>query len=203
MGIPGDDPAQDAVGGVRLGPINWAHCIEEMKMANVCALISVMDPSEEDNTPTDRDLIKVTEPLDLEATDFRRVLDVATDFIDKHRKKGQVYIYCRSGIIRSGAVAIGYAMRTLNMTLREAWEMVREHRSCVLPNEAYFNCLLELEQELYPGKPATMEVEDQHPHALMARCNKRDQVGQKECFMALRKYNGDLDKAWMYLSGYL
>jgi dual specificity phosphatase 12 len=75
--------------------------------------------------------------------DLLVVLDEACAFIDDALKPeagivmGKVLVHCLQGISRSGAVILGYVMKTLNLEYPKALEVVRRARSIVMPNSGF------------------------------------------------------------------
>ena len=57
-------------------------------------------------------------------------------------------IHCVSGISRSGSLVIGYVMKFFKMNFLEAWEFVKQKRSCVYPNSGFKKQLIEFEKKL-------------------------------------------------------
>lgn len=85
--------------------------------------------------------------LDLPETRILDYFEKVFDFIDKAKKDGKIFIHCNAGISRSATFAVGYLMRTQNVTYREAFDKCRETRS-IRPNTGFDKQLKEYESLL-------------------------------------------------------
>lgn len=85
--------------------------------------------------------------LDLPETRILDYFDRVFDYINEAKKEGKVFIHCNAGISRSATFAVGYLMKTLNMTYREAFDKCRETRS-IRPNTGFEKQLKEYESIL-------------------------------------------------------
>ncbi|CCW64435.1 unnamed protein product [Phytomonas sp. EM1] len=86
--------------------------------------------------------------MDCQHQDLNSCLDDAFAFMKKARtEKGRVLVYCRRGISRSAAIVIAYLMAMEGMSYQDAFELVRECRSCVSLNLAFHEKLLEFQEE--------------------------------------------------------
>lgn len=87
-------------------------------------------------------------------------LKAATAFIHEARRSHKkVMVHCSMGISRSAAVVIAYLMQHEKMSLRQAWDRVRERRGIARPNAGLIRLLGRFEVELHGGKP-TLTPED-------------------------------------------
>ncbi|KAG2377441.1 hypothetical protein C9374_009352 [Naegleria lovaniensis] len=78
-----------------------------------------------------------------------KYFDETFQFIEQMNEQNKaVLVHCAAGISRSSTICIAYLMRKFNITLREAFFIVKKARSTVLPNEGFFKQLLELEKQL-------------------------------------------------------
>jgi protein phosphatase slingshot len=63
------------------------------------------------------------------------------------RKEGsKVLVHCKMGVSRSASVVIAYAMKAYNWHFKEAFEYVKQKRSCIKPNASFISQL-----ETYQG----------------------------------------------------
>jgi protein phosphatase slingshot len=63
------------------------------------------------------------------------------------RKEGsKVLVHCKMGVSRSASVVIAYAMKAYNWDFKEAFEHVKQKRSCIKPNASFISQL-----ETYQG----------------------------------------------------
>ena len=74
---------------------------------------------------------------------------------------GRVLVHCMCGISRSGSLVVGYVLhRSPSMSLKQAFELVKEKRTCVAPNPAFADDLLSLEMRLRNDARASLKRED-------------------------------------------
>lgn len=84
---------------------------------------------------------------DCEETNLLKYWENTHKFISKVReKKGIVLVHCKMGISRSASTVIAYLMKEYHMSRQEAYDMVKGMRSCIMPNNAFWNQL-----ETYEG----------------------------------------------------
>ncbi|XP_068689853.1 dual specificity protein phosphatase 7-like [Montipora foliosa] len=73
----------------------------------------------------------------------------AFEFIDEGITQNRgVLIHCLGGVSRSVTVIIAYLISTLNMTLNEAYDFVKQRKPSVNPNLNFMGQLLEFERQL-------------------------------------------------------
>uniref|UniRef100_A0A8C4WYD5 Dual specificity protein phosphatase n=1 Tax=Eptatretus burgeri TaxID=7764 RepID=A0A8C4WYD5_EPTBU len=78
----------------------------------------------------------------------------AIAFIDEARKKKcGVLVHCLAGISRSVTVTVAYLMQTLNLSLNDAYELVRRKKANISPNFNFLGQLMDFEHTLRLGSP--------------------------------------------------
>ncbi|KAF5307783.1 hypothetical protein FQR65_LT06654 [Abscondita terminalis] len=78
---------------------------------------------------------------DLPKEDLLKYLDETKDFIDDGLKSGVVLVHCYYGVSRSATVVIAYVMQKYQLSYAEAFEMVKNKRSIVFPNQGFVSQL--------------------------------------------------------------
>ncbi|XP_048764316.2 uncharacterized protein LOC125672187 isoform X5 [Ostrea edulis] len=84
---------------------------------------------------------------DSEETDLMKHWDKTFLFIREARNRNsKVLVHCKMGISRSASTVMAYLMKEYKMTRQEAYDYVKEKRSCIMPNSAFWRQL-----ETYEG----------------------------------------------------
>ncbi|KAM4652466.1 dual specificity protein phosphatase 8-like [Discoglossus pictus] len=82
-------------------------------------------------------------------------LSAAVEYIEKvELLNGKVLVHCLAGISRSAAVAIAYIMRSMGLSLDDAYRFVKEKRPTISPNFNFLGQLLEYETGLANTVPS-------------------------------------------------
>ncbi|XP_078608270.1 dual specificity protein phosphatase 14-like [Branchiostoma floridae x Branchiostoma japonicum] len=81
--------------------------------------------------------------------DILKHLDRATNIIhETARKNGRTLVHCKSGVSRAATICIAYVMKSQNLSLREAHDVVRKARWAIRPNDGFWEQLLTYEKRL-------------------------------------------------------
>ncbi|KXN70869.1 DSPc-domain-containing protein [Conidiobolus coronatus NRRL 28638] len=110
--------------GVYLGDVGNASNVKVLTELNIGFVLNVAKEIDQDNI------------LEYFASAF--------SFIDLAKSKGQgVLIHCQCGVSRSASLVMGYAMKQLNITFSEAYQLVKSRSDVVSPN---LNLLAQLQE---------------------------------------------------------
>lgn len=82
-------------------------------------------------------------------------------FVENVRSSGgKVLVHCLAGISRSPTICIAYLMYSHNLSLDQAYDLVKQRRSLISPNLNFMRQLFEYEQILIPRRQrAVVDVE--------------------------------------------
>ncbi|KAK7930123.1 hypothetical protein WMY93_006518 [Mugilogobius chulae] len=79
----------------------------------------------------------------------------AIQFIDKVKQSGgKVLVHCEAGISRSPTICMAYIMRTQQMRLDAAFDIIKQRRTVISPNFSFMGQLLQYESEVLSTTPA-------------------------------------------------
>lgn len=70
---------------------------------------------------------------------------------DVYRSKGKVLVHCVAGVSRSATLTIAYIMQRSELSMMEAFKLVKRKRHIVAPNFNFMGQLMELERRLQEG----------------------------------------------------
>ncbi|GAB2221408.1 hypothetical protein Drorol1_Dr00012584 [Drosera rotundifolia] len=99
---------------------------------------------------------------DEEDTNISAIFGEACDFIDHvEQTGGKVLVHCFEGRSRSATMVLAYLMLRKQMTLLEAWNMLKKAHRRAQPNDGFGRILLDLDKKLY-GK-ISMEWQQRRP----------------------------------------
>ncbi|XP_019398487.1 PREDICTED: dual specificity phosphatase 28 [Crocodylus porosus] len=81
--------------------------------------------------------------------DLYKYFDLCSDAIEKTvRRGGKCLVYCKNGRSRSAAVCTAYLMRHQNLSLQDAFAMVKTARPVAEPNIGFWSQLQNYEEHL-------------------------------------------------------
>ena len=78
--------------------------------------------------------------------------ETAFEFINEGMNSGCVLVHCNAGVSRSVTVVVAYLMKTKNMSLKQALDLVKTKRPTMCPNEGFQTQLQTYEDILRPKK---------------------------------------------------
>lgn len=78
--------------------------------------------------------------------------ETAFEFINEGMQSGCVLVHCNAGVSRSVTVVVAYLMKTKNMSLKQALDLVKTKRPTMCPNEGFQTLLQSYEDILRPKK---------------------------------------------------
>ncbi|GIX73777.1 dual specificity protein phosphatase 19 [Caerostris darwini] len=92
---------------------------------------------------------KNVEVLDDPNSNIRIFFEGCFEFIDDGRQEGCVLVHCNAGVSRAPTIVLAYLMKQCNMTLKEAFNLVKSVRPCIRPNDGFMRTLEEYEKEIH------------------------------------------------------
>ncbi|KAF3844146.1 hypothetical protein F7725_016194 [Dissostichus mawsoni] len=79
----------------------------------------------------------------------------AIEFIDNVKQSGgKVLVHCEAGISRSPTICMAYIMRTQQLRLDAAFDIIKQRRAVISPNFSFMGQLLQFESEVLSMAPA-------------------------------------------------
>lgn len=121
--------------------------IENIKKNGISHIVNVTTDLANMDFPgvTVRRYAAVDEP----SQDLKQYFHPAADYIhDTIKSGGKVVVHCMAGVSRSTSIVLAYLVKYRNMTLREAFKLVRDRRSIVHPNVGFIRQLIDFEREI-------------------------------------------------------
>mmetsp|Transcript_32406 Transcript_32406/g.100233 ORF Transcript_32406/g.100233 Transcript_32406/m.100233 type:complete len:246 (-) Transcript_32406:151-888(-) len=105
--------------------------------------------------------------------------------IDAAKAAGEaVLVHCQAGVSRSASIVIAYVMKSLGMSLEDAFAYVKARRKIVSPNRAFMEELCELDAALH-RRPCPFDV----------------QLHASYCFRFMDATNAEMRAAWAETGG--
>lgn len=88
---------------------------------------------------------KYVECLDLPETNLEQVLKESVSFIDDAvQRQSNVLVHCNAGVSRAASVVIGYLILVGNCNYTDAYNIVKNSRNCIRPNDGFVKQLKNL-----------------------------------------------------------
>ncbi|PRP76262.1 hypothetical protein PROFUN_07784 [Planoprotostelium fungivorum] len=129
-----------------------------------CHIINILNVADEIENcfPTDFYYKKYCFEDD-EEQDLMSHFEETNRWIEQARTEGElVIVHCAAGVSRSATIIIAYLMKHKSMTLRQAFDFVREKRPVVNPNSGFLKQLCKYEEKLY-GKNSVLCITELDP----------------------------------------
>lgn len=128
--------------GLWIGSGTAANNLDAMRKNNITHVLNVsMDVPNYFEKSNDIKITYKYEPFDdsentniLTTGILKNCLDFITNAIDND---GNVFVHCRAGISRSGAIVIAYLMQTRKINYNDALRIATSSRECICPNKGF------------------------------------------------------------------
>jgi len=141
-----------------LGNRNSSFLIEK----NITSIINAsnLDPKKITGCSQPYDIEELVVPLwDSDVSNIHQFFGKAGEIIDTTEKsKGTVLVHCVAGISRSTTLVLAYLMKYKNMSLKDAYNLVKSKRKIIKPNPGFWSQLVEFEKEVF-GKNSVQMIE--------------------------------------------
>ncbi|CAA6654343.1 unnamed protein product [Spirodela intermedia] len=99
--------------------------------------------------------------------DISGLFEEAFDFIDGiEQKGGKVLVHCFEGRSRSATVVLAYMMQRKNMTLLDAWDLLKKVHRRAQPNDGFARILVEVDRKVH----GAVSMQWQHRRPTMKVC---------------------------------
>lgn len=127
---------------------------ENLESLGIGAIVCALSEQEEKRMMADRELPDHIERifvrlLDTDSSDISAHFERAGQFVDDQLRNGnRVLVHCAAGISRSCSLVLSYLMRYHNYDLRKAFNLVKNIRRVVRPNNGFFQYLIDYECRL-------------------------------------------------------
>lgn len=122
-------------GQLILGSQDVAHDLPTLEMYKVTHILNLA--SYVANKFPDKLTYKDIKINDLPEVPIFPIFNRAFEFIEEGIKSGCVLVHCNAGVSRCASVVIGYLMKTRRMTYKDAFDLVKEKRPAICPNEGF------------------------------------------------------------------
>jgi len=129
------------------GAVDATHDMDLLENHHVTHILNVTTMAMVDYP--DRFIYKHISITDLPETNITASFEDCFSFIETARQSGGcVLVHCMAGVSRSATIVIAYLMKSEGMTFRSAFDHVKQHRSCICPNEGFQKQLKEFGEKL-------------------------------------------------------
>lgn len=80
------------------------------------------------------------------STHFEKCVD---KIAETKARGGKTLVHCMAGVSRSASIVLAYLMKYQNMTLRDAYHLLKARRPIIQPNVGFFRQLMDYEKRLF------------------------------------------------------
>lgn len=127
--------------------IGSAHARRDEKELADKGISRILDLSGLDDLPAREGVVKLA-IADTPDADLRPVIDKCLALIREAKAKHErCLVHCNQGISRSAAIVLAYLIADCSLSLHEAFRLLKEKRSVIMPNTGFLTTLIEIEKE--------------------------------------------------------
>lgn len=134
--LPAYYEASQITDNILISNLSSVYNVEEMKKAGITHIINTVlaiDPA----YPKEFKYLNI-DTRDSVNEDLKQYFDESYEFIeDAVNNGGNVIVHCAMGISRSSTIVIAYLIRKERISYERAYEMVKEKRNIIEPNEGF------------------------------------------------------------------
>lgn len=138
---------QRGVGGLFLGDYDSATNFAALKKYNITAILTVASGTNLKLGDQGSLNHRIIAAQDNKNFDMSVHFEEALEFIDEHRKNGNVLVHCIAGISRSSTIVIAYLIKQKKWSLSSSMSYVRGKRSIISPNTGFLEQLRAFESK--------------------------------------------------------
>ncbi|XP_050090933.1 dual specificity protein phosphatase 18 [Anopheles aquasalis] len=136
-----------------------AASVAMMQKLGVTFVINVTMPTELTDTPlpaSDTRYLRLPVKDNREANLERYFHEVADLIEEESNANGVTLVHCVAGISRSATLCLAYLMKHHRMSLKDAYNHIKDKRPQVRPNVSFVKQLMDFEQQLYGSRSVSM-----------------------------------------------
>ncbi|ETN58284.1 map kinase phosphatase [Anopheles darlingi] len=136
-----------------------AASVGMMQQLGVTFVINVTMPTELTDTPlpaSDTRYLRLPVKDNREANLERYFHEVADLIEEESNANGVTLVHCVAGISRSATLCLAYLMKHHRMSLKDAYNHIKDKRPQVRPNVSFVKQLMDFEQQLYGSRSVAM-----------------------------------------------
>ncbi|XP_049290470.1 dual specificity protein phosphatase 18-like [Anopheles funestus] len=136
-----------------------AASVAMMQQLGVTFVINATTVTELTDTPLpaeDTRYLRIPVKDNREANLERYFHEVADMIEEESKAGGVVLVHCVAGISRSASLCLAYLMKYHRMSLKDAYNHIKDKRPQIRPNVSFVKQLMDFEQKLYGTRTVTM-----------------------------------------------